>query len=79
MAVCANCGKTVDYETKYCDVCLEYLEGVGRLTYADLWKYKHSAGGCIGCRFIIGGDRSCEDCVRSHTPQPPFKDNYVKG
>lgn len=79
MAVCANCGKTVDYGTKYCDICLDFLDGTGRLTYAELWKYRHSAGGCIGCRSISGGDRQCEDCLRSHMPTPPFIYNYTKG
>ena len=78
MAVCKNCGKTIEYEEKYCTECIDFLDATRKISYADLWKYKLSNGGCIGCRSINGGDRRCEECTRSHTVSPPFTDNYEK-
>ena len=79
MGICANCGKKMEQDTnKYCPDCIEYLIATGKFTYADIWKYKTSDGGCIGCRYILG-DPLCENCTRTHTPAPPFVDCYEKG
>lgn len=79
MAVCANCGKTIEYEEKYCNDCLDYLVATNKMAFENKWKYKYSGGGCIGCRYISLGGKECEECTRSHQPAPPFKDRYVKG
>ena len=78
MAICANCAASIEYGSKYCENCLDYLVSTNKLSYADKWKYKYSGGGCIGCKSINGGDRICEGCIRSHQPIPPFTDNYVR-
>ena len=78
MATCANCNKSIGFGERYCSECLDYLVGAGKLSYADTWKYVTSKGGCIGCRYILGDSR-CENCIRTHTPAPPFMDYYEKG
>jgi hypothetical protein len=75
--VCLHCGKTIGYEEKYCANCIDYLQATKVISYADLWKYKLSACGCIGCRFISTGEK-CIDCTRNHKPAPPFVDCYEK-
>lgn len=79
MAKCANCGADVEYGKTYCTLCVEYLVASDKFSFADKWKYYHSADGCIGCRYISGGTRACEGCIRDHAPIPPFIDMYEKG
>ena len=77
---CRNCGLELGYEESYCEDCIDYLIATDKMPYELLWKFRYSGGGCLGCDLIMtnkGG--KCEDCVRSHTPAPPFTDNYVKG
>lgn len=75
---CTNCGKELIENNKYCSECLEFLAATGKLGYADVWKYKTSRGGCIGCRYILGENDKCSNCVRTHTYTVPFDDNYEK-
>ena len=73
---CRRCGSEINYEEKYCQSCIDFLAATDKLSYSELWKYKVSGGGCIGCISISGGDRNCENCTRSHTYEPPYQDLY---
>ena len=75
---CRRCGSNIGYEEVYCKNCIDFLAATDKFTYSDLWKYQASGGGCIGCKSISGGDRNCENCTRSHTYEPPYKDNYTR-
>lgn len=75
---CANCNKELTDITKYCSECLDYLFNTGKLEYADVWKYKISGGGCIGCRYFLEDGDKCESCVRIHVQTIPLEDHYEK-
>ncbi|MBP5578754.1 MAG: hypothetical protein J6X56_04635 [Ruminococcus sp.] len=77
---CKHCGTTIGYGETYCNNCIDFLAATEKFGYSELWKYKYSAGGCLGCDLIMTNkDSKCDDCIRSHTPAPPFIDNYTKG
>lgn len=75
---CLQCGKPISYGEMYCPECVEYLSATNKLPYSLLWKCKLSEGGCIGCKYISYSGTKCEECIRSHTPAPPYIDRYER-